>query len=188
MLRIIPIVILLALWISCIEKAAPTQPTPPATPALWPWHFDSISQGCSNFTAYAFGDSSKTAIAVNANACALSLSSTPRRFNLAEKDSNFSVFVNVYNKNPRGSMLEFCNDAIVIDSFPPYITESWHGISGIINISSSIIPPCSSSCFTCGYNVTITIDSLVLQKDSSNAKVFSPKFEFKNVQVGWLPG
>jgi hypothetical protein len=178
------------LALSCKDKPSPTQsqPPPPTTPPVWSWQFDTVSRGCGNFIAYAFGDSGKASIAVDAKACTLGLDTTSGEIDLAANDSDIVVVVNVYSKDPHGSALEYCNDAIAIDSFPPVITESWRAVSGKASVSADTIPSCDPHCFTCGYQVTIVLDSLVFQKDGGTEQVLCPKFELKDVVVGWFPG
>jgi hypothetical protein len=187
MFRIIPIAIFLTFCISCLEKTAPTQSTSPAIPTLWSWQFDSTSLGCGNFLAYSFNDSRKVAIIASANACAFSLSTNVSQFNLSTSDSFFQVSVRVYNQDPTSKTSYFCNDAILVDSFPLVLLETWHATSGIVHISSDTTSQCPPQMFN-PYHVNIVIDSLILQKDGNTDKVFAPRFEFKNVLVGWIVG
>ena len=145
----------------------------------------SSAQGCGNFIVYRSDSLKSKWVVVDANLDSLSLSESPKEFDLKNESSFLFVHYDFYLINKDGTkQLNFiyCNDVLFNNSQMPQVFKA---IDGYAHIFRS---PIETNGFFKNYRVTVKLRSVHFVDSLGKDTVFLKALTIDSVHVGWLPG
>jgi hypothetical protein len=141
------------------------------------------SFGCGSFFVYKTNNNNyynDIGIAVSGNREKLNLSKTEQTFDLNKIDvQDLKVDVQRFTPGSRGY---YCDCVLEGD-----LLDTWTSISGTVRIKIVEDYEGDPSAFEKNYTINVILENAVLQNDKGSI-ITVKQLEFKNVNVGWVPG
>ncbi|MBW8051604.1 MAG: hypothetical protein FVQ77_14955 [Cytophagales bacterium] len=173
-MKFVYLLILIFINISCNKKEGNNEPINKEIPRL---SYTDTSFGCSNIIIYKFNNNYTESIVIKASKDTLNLDTLNKVFDIEQKSSGLSVYVELFSKNV--TEIYYCND--VVNTIQ--VKDKWVAKKGKVNIVISK----KNTVINETYKTTVKLEDIYFY-NNNNDSIYLDSLNFINVTVGWLPG